>query len=74
MGNWREHGFAGRTLGRMVHQGNYVGFEPQVELFKILTANLLVNQLTNARSMNIALGDQEGILQLPGSCPTKWCN
>ncbi len=52
-------------LAKIVHQGNYVGFEPQVELFKILTANLLVNQLTNARSMNIALGDQEGVLQLP---------
>lgn len=52
-------------LAKMIPQGKYVGFEPQVELFKILTANLLVNQLNNARSMNIALGDREGVLQLP---------
>jgi FkbM family methyltransferase len=52
-------------LAKMAHKGYYVGFEPQSELFKILTGNLSINGLMNARSLNIALGEQGGVIELP---------
>lgn len=52
-------------LAKMVPRGAYVGFEPQAELFKILTSNLCVNGLSHARAFNIALGEQSGLIDVP---------
>lgn len=52
-------------LAQFVSQGHYVGFEPQVELFKIATTNLTLNGLQNARVLNIALGNTDGVIELP---------
>ena len=45
--------------------GNYVGFEPQIELYKIFTTNLTLNNCSNARSLNFALGEYDGVIELP---------
>ena len=53
------------ALAAMVPQGQFVGFEPQIELFKILTTNLTLNNFENAISLNIALGEEDGVITLP---------
>lgn len=53
------------ALAAMVPQGKFIGFEPQIELFKILTTNLTLNNCENAISLNIALGEEDGIVTLP---------
>ena len=53
------------ALAAMVPQGKFVGFEPQIELFKIFTTNLTLNNCENAISLNIALGDEDGDITLP---------
>lgn len=53
------------ALAAMAPQGKFVGFEPQVELFKIFVTNLTLNNCENAIPMNVALGEEEGIITLP---------
>jgi len=52
-------------LARQAHKGHYIGFEPQTELFHILAGNLSINGLHNARSFNMALGEKNGVTELP---------
>ena len=52
-------------LARLVSRGAFVGFEPQVEIFKILAANLCLNDLPRARCLNLALGPKSGTIELP---------
>lgn len=46
-------------LAKMIPNGEFVGFEPQIEIYKIFCSNLTLNNCENARAMNIALGDSE---------------
>jgi FkbM family methyltransferase len=52
-------------LAQAVSKGHYIAFEPQYELFNILAGNLAINGLHNARCLNIALGEQNGAVELP---------
>lgn len=54
------------ALSKMVPQGKFVGFEPQIELYKIFTSNLTLNNCENAMPLCFALGDEDGIIDLPG--------
>lgn len=45
--------------------GEYVGFEPQIELYKIFVSNLTLNNCENARSFNFGLGKNNHMLKLP---------
>ncbi len=45
--------------------GAFIAVEPQIELFKILTSNLCLNNCQNARSLNLAMGDHDGVINLP---------
>lgn len=49
------------ALCAMVPEGKFVGFEPQIELFKIFVANLALNNCENAIPMNIALGETNSL-------------
>lgn len=53
------------ALSTMVPQGKLVGFEPQIELFKIFVSNLTLNNCENAIPMNLALGEEQGVITLP---------
>lgn len=53
------------ALSKMVPEGRFFGFEPQIELFKILTSNLTLNGCENATPINLALGEEDGVLNLP---------
>lgn len=56
------------ALSAMVPEGKFVGFEPQVELFKIFVANLALNNCENALPLNFALGENVAAgqtIQLP---------
>lgn len=46
-------------LAKMIPNGEFVGFEPQIEIYKIFCSNLTLNNCENARAMNIALADSE---------------
>lgn len=53
------------ALAQCVSKGRYLGFEPQIELYKIFVTNLTLNNCANATPYNFALGDQDGIIELP---------
>lgn len=53
------------ALAHMVPQGKFVGFEPQNELFKIFVTNLTLNNCENAIPLNLALGEEQGVIMLP---------
>jgi FkbM family methyltransferase len=53
------------ALASMVPHGTFVGFEPQIELYKIFVTNLTVNNCENAIPMNHALGEVQGVIPLP---------
>jgi FkbM family methyltransferase len=53
------------ALSKLVAEGRYLGFEPQIELFKILSSNLSLNGCENAFPLCFALGDEDGIIELP---------
>ena len=46
-------------------QGHVVAFEPQCILFQNLCANLSLNDLTNVRAINAAVGRENGSVTLP---------
>lgn len=53
------------ALAKTVHKGTYIGFEPQIELFKIFCSNLIINGCVNALPYNLALGNINGLIDLP---------
>lgn len=53
------------ALSKIIKKGIYVGFEPQVELYKILVSNLMINGCDNAIPYNYALGSISGLIDLP---------
>ena len=53
------------ALAKCARKGRFVGFEPQVELFKIFTTNLAINGCENSIPLNLALGEEEGVIDLP---------
>lgn len=53
------------ALARCVGQGRYVGFEPQIELYKIFVTNLTLNNCENSLPLNFALGEHDGVIELP---------
>lgn len=53
------------ALANMVKNGRYIGFEPQIELFKLFTTNLTLNNCENATPINMALGNESAIITLP---------
>lgn len=53
------------ALAKMVPDGLYFGFEPQIELFKLFTTNLTLNNCENATPLNLALGAEKAIITLP---------
>ncbi|MFZ2724913.1 MAG: FkbM family methyltransferase [Methylococcaceae bacterium] len=53
-------------LARFVgHQGHVIAFEPQPEVFHLLSANIAVNALNHVRAMPFALSNEQGILNIP---------
>jgi FkbM family methyltransferase len=53
------------ALSKIVSEGRFVGFEPQIELFKIFASNLTLNNCENALPLCLALGNQDGTIALP---------
>jgi FkbM family methyltransferase len=53
------------ALAKCASKGRFVGFEPQIELFKIFTTNLAINGCENSIPLNFALGEEEGVIDLP---------
>lgn len=53
------------ALAKLVSQGHYVGFEPQIELFKLLVTNLTLNGCNNSQALMFALGEKDGVIELP---------
>jgi FkbM family methyltransferase len=53
------------ALARFVPQGRYIGFEPQLELYKILVTNLTLNNCENALPLHLALGEVDGFVDIP---------
>lgn len=50
------------TLARACAPGPYYGFEPQQRVFQVLTANAVINGITNALLYPEAIGDREGMM------------
>jgi FkbM family methyltransferase len=45
--------------------GQVIAFEPQLEIFHILAANIAINSLSQVRAMPYALGNRQAVLDLP---------
>lgn len=46
-------------------QGHVISFEPQPEVFHLLATNVAINGFSNIRAMPFALGNKQGILNIP---------
>lgn len=49
----------------MTHWGRVVAFEAQERIYYALAGNICLNNCFNARAINAALGDSEGMLSIP---------
>ncbi|MGC4025062.1 MAG: FkbM family methyltransferase [Mesorhizobium sp.] len=45
--------------------GTVISFEPNPLIFQILTANIALNNLNNVIALNMAIGDRQGIVDVP---------